>query len=162
MRRDILGPLQELFCHQPLQLLFVHHLPLSNPGTGGIVADVEKDITIVQSLLLHSKGKKPAGDRTHRIDAAALLVEDAGGVLFASHYRQVKDNLPPLVLDFHTAFTVIVKGIHEVRGPHASPIADGMDILLREIDQVGASPKILYLLCGNEIIELQRPFMVAA
>jgi hypothetical protein len=37
-----------------------------------------------------------------------------------------------------------------------------MHILLREIDQVGASPKILYLLCGNEIIVLQRPFMMAA
>lgn len=162
MRRDILGSQQELLCHQSLQLLSVHHLPLSNPGTGGIVADVEKDITIVQRLLLHPKGKEPAGNRPHGIDAAALLVEDAGGILFAFQYRQVEDHPSALVLDFHIAFTVIVKSIHKVRGPHASPIADGMDILLSEINQVGASPKILYLLCRDEIIKLQRPFMVAA
>ena len=105
-------------------------------------------------LFLHPEGKKPAGYGPDGVDAAALPVEDAGGILLALHNRKVENDFGSMIFYFNIASIVIIKSIYDLRRFFARFSRYGCDISACEVNQVGLLPKIHDLLGRDEIIEL--------
>jgi hypothetical protein len=162
MKCYVLCSLQKLIYHQLLQLPLINSLSLSHARAGGIVANVEHNVSIGHSLLFHPEGKKPACNGSYRIDGATFPVEDAGGILFALHNRQIQNYLASHISDLDVASVIAIKGICDVIRPFACFFRYGSDISFREVDQIGFYPELLQPFHGNEIIKIQWPLVMAA